>query len=78
MSVRAKFTVTETTDPKWGENYEGVAQITLQPVIDGSAENKAFYAATPGGMIVLGVINAAAAAQFAVGQSYYVDFTRAD
>lgn len=78
MAVRAKFTVTEKTDPAWGEQYGKVGQITLLPVIDGSAENKAFYAATPGGMIVLGVLNAAAAAQFEVGQSFYVDFTPAE
>lgn len=75
--VRAKFKVTEITDPEWGEQYPGVKQITLSPVIEGSEENRRFYAATPGGSISLGVVNAAAAAAFAVGKAYYVDFSEA-
>jgi hypothetical protein len=80
--VRAKFTVTEIKDAGWGENWPGVKNITLFPV-GGSAggeseENKAFYAATPGGFITLSVVNAAAAEQFTVGQEFYVDFTPAD
>jgi len=75
--VRAKFKVTEIADVNWGEQWPGVKNIVLAPVIDGSEENKAFYAATPGGFINLGVVNQAAAAQFEVGQEFYVDFTPA-
>lgn len=82
MSVRAKFRVTEVQDVDWGEKYGELKQITLTPVGGAaggeSEENKQFYAATPGGMIVLGVLNAAAAKQFEMGAEYYVDFTPAE
>lgn len=82
MAVRAKFRVTEVQPVDWGDQHGELRQITLTPVgaaIGGeSEENKQFYAATPGGMIVLGVLNAAAAAQFTLGAEYYVDFTPAD
>ena len=78
MVVRAKFKVAEKMRVDWGANYGDVAQITLRPVIDGSEENKAFYAATPVGSIVLGVVNEAVAAQFEIGGEYYVDFTPAE
>lgn len=81
MSVRAKFVVTEITDVAWGDSPPGQKSITLFPVGGAaggeSAENKAFFAATPGGAITLSVVNAAAAAQFALGKSYYVDFSEA-
>lgn len=67
-SVRAKFTCTANNN----------GQIAMQPVYTGSAENEAFYAATPGGSISLGIVNEAAAAKFEVGKEYYVDFTAAD
>ena len=79
--VRAKFRVMEAQHVDWGKGYDGLKQITLHPV-GGAAggesdENRAFYAATPGGSIVLSVLNATAAAQFTVGQEFYVDFTPA-
>lgn len=80
--VRAKFRVTEVQPVDWGESYGALKQITLTPVGGAaggeSEENKAFYAATPGGMIVLGVVNAAAVAQFTLGTEFYVDFTPAE
>lgn len=79
--VRAKFKVTEVTSAGWGNEQGDVRNITLWPVGSGvggeSEENKAFYAATPGGSITLCVVNPAAAAQFEVGKEYYVDFTPA-
>jgi hypothetical protein len=72
MNVRAKFTVTKIlgsgTEPR---------SISLSPVYDGSAENKSFFAATPGGSIELYCANPEATAQFTVGGEYYVDFTPA-
>jgi hypothetical protein len=80
--VRAKFKVTKVTNVDWGEKYGDLVTIELFPVGGGiggeSEENKAFYAATPGGFINLGVVNAAAAARFELGAEFYVDFTRAD
>lgn len=79
--VRAKFCVTEITDVAWGDSPPGLKNITLYPVGGAaggeSEENRAFYAATPGGAITLSVVNAAAAAAFEIGAEYYVDFTRA-
>lgn len=81
-SVRAKFCVTEVQRVNWGERYGDLRQIILHPVGGAaggeSAENQAFYAATPGGSIVLGVLNAAAAAQFEPGAEFYVTFERAN
>lgn len=72
MSIRAKFCVASVSGSADG------SEITLNPVYTGSAENESFYAATPAGEIRLNVVNPAAAAQFIVGASFYVDFTRAE
>jgi len=74
MSVRAKFKCISVTV---GEGEYATAQISLEPVIDGSDENKSFYKYTPGGRIDLQVVNPAAAGQFSPGQEFYVDFTPA-
>lgn len=70
MSVRAKFKCTAND----------AGNIELWPVVGGSnnAENDAFYEATPGGRIQLSIVNEAAAEQFEVDKSYYVDFTKAE
>lgn len=76
MSVRAKFRVESITERKhWDRAKPNIKDVKLIPVMDDSPENKTFYAATPSGEIVLGCANAAAAAQFIVGQEFYVDFT---
>lgn len=51
--------------------------ITLTPIAGGSVENDEFYRSTPAGKIELMTLNAAAAAQFIVGQSFYVYFEHA-
>ncbi len=68
MAVRAKFHC----------NFKNDNTIFLCPVYTGSDENKAFFAATPGGQITLNVLNPAAAEQFVQGKEYYVDFTLAE
>ena len=85
MSVRAKFWVHNIRpfgQPEPGADPEGY-EIELQPVYDGSEENKDFYKWTPHGNIVLATINTEAAKQFGAGGDYYgkefyVDFTPAD
>jgi len=72
MKVRAKFKVESVTKMSGGSN-----SIRLHPVMSGSEENKAFYKWTPGGSIELSTINDEAAAQFAPGLEFYVDFTKA-
>lgn len=75
--VRAKFTVSEITEHKYGD--QRMKTIKLTPVYsqkEGS-ENKAFWQASPNGEIRLGTINMNAAAQFEIGAEYYIDFTRA-
>lgn len=74
--VRAKFSVVEKKETPASEG-NGFA-IMLAPVTGGSDENKQFYKWTPGGSIYLATINPAAAEQFKVGKSYYVDFTEAE
>lgn len=77
--VRAKFKVTKIEDANWKANDGGdVRTVRLWPVCDGSPENKAFFAATPGGEIALGCANLKAVEQFEEGKEYYVDFTPAE
>lgn len=87
--VRAKFRITkheltETTVP--GPVVDGkqtwvpgtVTSLRMQPVYgngDPTHENTKFWHATPSGEILLGCVNAEAAAQFAIGHEVYVDFT---
>lgn len=55
MTVRAKFVVHEKNQSSVGYS------IKLWPVSGGSPENDRFYEASPGGMIELATVNAAAA-----------------
>jgi hypothetical protein len=69
--VRCKF-VCQSKVP-----LEGNASISLGVVYSGSEENKAFFAATPGGSIQFYTVNEQAAKQFEIGKEYFVDFTLA-
>lgn len=71
MKTRAKFSCTEVKE----FDADSRATITLTPVYSGSDENREFYAWTPSGSIVLGVLNADHG--FKRGYDYYVDFTEA-
>ena len=78
MSVRAKFKVVSTTQRQHWDAAKGhIHEIELSPVVSGSPENEAFYAATPGGAIKLQTISHEAGVQFDLGTEFYVDFTRA-
>lgn len=52
--------------------------VRLNPVVNGSEENKNFFKYTPGGTLVLSTINQAAFSQFTLGSEYYVDVTPAN
>ena len=54
--------------------------IKMSPVYgngDPNHENTKFWEASPGGMLNLNCINAAAAKEFELGKEYYLDFTKA-
>lgn len=66
-TVRAKFHCTAASGNS----------VMLSAVVDGSQENKEFFAATPSGTISLYILNTDARARFTEGADYYVDFTAA-
>lgn len=74
MSVRAKFRVGKI------DKSHGTANIWMFPVVSSEpdSENSKFFAATPSGQLMLGVVNEKAAEQFEVGKEYYLDFTPAN
>jgi hypothetical protein len=75
MNTIAKFKCTEVNKRVgWGEN-PFVYDAKLSPVIGDSEENKKFYAASPGGQIVLTTIKDG---HFEVGNEYYVKFEAAN
>lgn len=73
--VRAKFTVITITRHHL---FQGV-QVTLTPVFDPgeSSENRQFWQATPAGKIELSISNPESAEVFELGESYYIDFSKA-
>lgn len=83
MRTRAKFTCVGVTKRRgWGEHafvYEAelqaVTRTDVAPTRDSAEENARFWAATPAGTIKLSTL---AADHFAVGATYFVDFTPAD
>lgn len=70
MQVRAKFVC--------GFKDEQAKSVYLNPVYTGSDENERFFRSTPGGQIILNIVNPAAFDRFVQGREYYVDFTEAD
>lgn len=76
MTVRAKFRVDAIERAYWGVGRE-VQTVKLSVVTGGSEENKAFWAATPGGQITLSCVNPEAVAELELelGAELYVDFT---
>lgn len=72
--VRAKFVCAYKSNP----NEKGEGHITFNPVYSGSEENQKFFAATPGGQIMMYTVNPSAYQAFEIGKEYYVDFTKAE
>lgn len=73
--TRAKFTCVEVAKRKHWDSAKGyIYSAKLEPVVSGSPENSAFYAATPGGSMHLDTLSGE---HFIVGQTYYVDFSPA-
>jgi hypothetical protein len=63
----------------WVKETLNVGNITLFPVVssDPNSENAKFFASTPSGQLVLGIVNEKALEQFEIGREYYVDFSEA-
>lgn len=70
MKVRAKFKVDYIQQETWG------TEVSMRPVTDGSKENKAFWEATPAGILKMTITNEEAAQQFMQDEEYYVDFIK--
>jgi hypothetical protein len=69
--VRCKFVCVSKTE------CGDTVHIYMQPVYDGSKENKEFFKYTPGGEISLNVVNPEAAKQIEQGKEYYIDISPA-
>jgi hypothetical protein len=86
--VRCKFRCLEVTERYVRTDADGTditqPTVRLVPVMynkkggyDPSPENKSFWEATPSGEMTMTITNPAAAKQFVVGKTYYVDFAEA-
>jgi len=71
--MRAKFTCESVT------SFANVPtiEVRLQPVMDGSEENKEFWKYTPQGRLEMTVTNPNAVDFFQPGTEYYIDFSKA-
>ncbi len=76
MTARAKFRVSNVRHDGDGKPNG----FSMSPVYDSDpeSENGKFFAATPGGTVDMWVTRSEVAAQFQLGQTFYVDFTPAE
>lgn len=73
--IRTKFTCRSITKTKhWDGTGRFLYTASFQPVMQGSEENKKFFAATPAGDAQVGSFTENS---FEVGTEYYLDFTPA-
>ena len=61
----------------WDKTKGDIQDLEFTAVMNGSEENKSFFAATPSGSLIVGTVNAEAVAALELGESYYVDITPA-
>jgi hypothetical protein len=74
--MRAKFNCLSVTKSKhWDGTGRFIFNAKMTPVMNGSEENKEFYASTPSGNIELVQFNEDL---FEPGKMYFVDFTEAE
>ena len=84
-TVRAKFKVGEIRRHRGSRKNAETDQweacelrtVVLDPVMEGSEENRRFWEASPSGRIEIGCANLEAAELFELGVEYYIDFTPA-
>lgn len=78
-TVRAKFKCESITHREnWDKEKGDLVDIELTAVTGKEGEDEHFFPATPSGSITLQTVNESAASVFKPGQTYYVDFIRAD
>ncbi len=70
--IRAKMKVIEVN-----RNIDG-GEVKLSPVTSGSKENDEFYKYTPGGRLVLMIINKSTTDLFNPGDEFFVDLTKCE
>jgi hypothetical protein len=80
MMVRAKFKVQSIQDSTDQAGKVHSRRVLLHPVYSDNPEheNRAFWQATPTGMLDMWITNPAAFEQFEQGAEYYIDFERAE
>lgn len=74
MSTRCKARCISRTETEWSKDGKRVWSYRFTAVMDGSDENKAFFAATPTFNLEVGTVRDD---QFVVGREYVIDFTAA-
>lgn len=71
MTVRCKFVCKSVLLTENG------GEVTLAPVVSGSAENESFFKWTPYGEFKMGLVQFETAKQFTPGVEYFIDITEA-
>lgn len=74
--MRCKFVCIKTGETRgWSGGPAKLYSAEFEPVLQGSPENDAFYAATPFGKFEVGVV---AGHHFEVGKAYFIDINSAE
>ena len=72
MKVLLKFKVTQQSQQAAWNGPGLIGSVKLNPVTNGSDENKKFFEATPGGQIEFSTVNEAALKALPIGAEVYV------
>jgi hypothetical protein len=81
MAVKARMRVVARAEKNWGAGKKlDAVEVKLQAVYsdDKGTPNYSFSQATPSGEVSLMITNPTAFGQFAIGQTFDVDFTPVD